>query len=129
MIDIESQVLEEAIYRLQLEIRQWVLIDAIIDNEMSAAVSAGGQRDIVDLGRSIRKAGWEQFPDWPGDYRLLSLWAASDECRTITLSGAQCELVLSALARWAAVADRADDAESGRVAKRNAQSKRRHALS
>jgi hypothetical protein len=103
----------EAVYSLPLEIRQWVGIDATIDNEIAVEAQAGDERDVVSLGSSIREAGWDQLPDWPSEVNALMRWANSNEVRTVSLTGAQWNLVLSALARWAAVADRRDDADSG----------------
>ncbi|MFA1553964.1 hypothetical protein [Actinomadura chokoriensis] len=40
-----------------MEVRQWLIIDATIDNEVSTEVADGDPRDVVEFGRSIRKAG------------------------------------------------------------------------
>lgn len=50
-----------------MKTRQWLIIDATIDNEVSTEVVDGDPRDVGDLGRSIRKAGWRQNPGWPHD--------------------------------------------------------------
>ncbi|TDC85598.1 hypothetical protein [Actinomadura sp. 7K507] len=103
---------EETTYQAVMETRQWLIIDATIDNEVSTEAEEGDPRDVVHLGNSIRKAGWRQNPGWPRDLKGFESWPAPGQETTMTLNAAQWELVLSALVRWSAVSASLGDAES-----------------
>ncbi|MFA1541674.1 hypothetical protein [Actinomadura monticuli] len=107
---------EETTYQVVLETRQWLIIDATIDNEVSTEVVEGDPRGVVSLGSSIRKAGWRQNPGWPRDAKGFESWPAPGQEATMTLTAVQWELVLSALARWSAVSASLGDPESGAAA-------------
>ncbi|HZM75945.1 MAG TPA: hypothetical protein VFC19_09475 [Candidatus Limnocylindrales bacterium] len=100
---------EQARYRVRLETRKWLVIDATMDNEVSVEAEDGDPRGVVDLGMSIRRAGWDQVPGWPRDVQGFETWPAPGQTSTISLSRPQWDLVLSALERWAAVSDRSPD--------------------
>jgi hypothetical protein len=115
-----SQSREEFGYQVRMETRQWLIIDGTMDNEVSTQIENGDPRGVVDLGSSIRQAGWDQIPGWPQDVKGFETWPAPGQQSTMTLSGSQWALVLSALEHWATVSesvegfggpDRAEDAE------------------
>ncbi|MEW2357730.1 hypothetical protein [Spirillospora sp. NPDC029432] len=97
-------------YRVQMQTRQWLTVDAVLDNEAATQAVQGDPRGVVEFARSIRRAGWDQIPDWPRDARGFETWPAPGQQSTVTLDRDQWELVLSALEQWASVAeqDRAD---------------------
>lgn len=102
---------EETGHRVRMETRQWLVIDATIDNEVSDAAESDDAGDVVALGSGIRRAGWDQIPGWPKDVEGFADWPAPGQMSTVSLSGAQWDLVVSALERWAAVADRRGTSE------------------
>lgn len=94
-----------------MTVRQWQIIDAILDNEVDTAVMNGDPQRVVALGRSVRQAGWEQIigseEGWPPDEEVIS----------ITLAGRQWELVTGSLDRWSVAAEQigqSDEAQLGR---------------
>jgi hypothetical protein len=148
-------------YAVQIPIRDWLVIDAIMDNHIQSAIDGGsydegglepddGDGDeacnddeeeieseddtdgdeepgdswdveaedairepaVAKVGMSIRQAGWDQIPGWPDDAEGFKTWPAPSQTTTVTLTGAQWDLVVSALLHWAAVDDGTDDAES-----------------
>jgi hypothetical protein len=60
---------------------QWLLIDGTMDNEVSTEAENGDPRGVVDLGNSIRRAGWDQNPGWPQDRRGFDTWRAPGQRR------------------------------------------------
>jgi len=104
-----------------METRQWLIIDSTMDNEVIGEAQNGDPSGVVDLGMSIRQAGWDQIPGWPHDIQGFETWPAPGQRSTIALSRPQWDLVISTLERWAAVSDRsrdprsADDAASSRA--------------
>jgi hypothetical protein len=109
---------EQVTYRVQMETRQWLLIDSTMDNEVSTEAQDGDLHGIVDLGISIRQAGWDQIPGWPPHVEGFRNWPLPGQLTTMTLTGAQWGLVVSALECWADVSqsiDRADEAEQSRA--------------
>jgi hypothetical protein len=99
-----------------METRQWLLIDSIMDNEVSVEAQNGDPSGVVDLGRSIRQAGWDQIPGWPHDLQGFETWPVPGQRSTIALSRPQWDLVISTLERWAAVSDRSPDPRTPDVA-------------
>jgi hypothetical protein len=65
---------------IEVTVRQWQIIDATMDNEVSVEAENGDLNNVVDVGRSIRKAGRDQVADWtpgvPGSAhgRLTTRW-------------------------------------------------------
>lgn len=92
-------------YQVRMETRQWLFIDATLDSEVNIAVDDGDPRGVVDLGNGIRRAGCEQNPGWPHDLQSFETWPAPGQKSTMTLSGTQWSLVISALRYWAAVSE------------------------
>ncbi|RFS82445.1 hypothetical protein D0T12_26975 [Actinomadura spongiicola] len=103
---------DRAGYRVQMETRQWLIIDATMDNEVITEAQEGDPRGVVDLGSSIRQAGWDQIPGWPHDAKGFESWPAPGQKTTMTMTGAQWELVLSALETWSAVTAGSGDPDS-----------------
>jgi len=121
MIKCMTSSSEQTRYRVQMETRQWLIIDSTMDNEVIGEAQNGDPSGVVDLGMSIRQAGWDQIPGWPHDIQGFETWPAPGQRSTIALSRPQWDLVISTLERWAAVSDRsrdprsADDAASSRA--------------
>ncbi|GAA2532520.1 hypothetical protein GCM10010201_35010 [Pilimelia columellifera subsp. columellifera] len=65
---------------------------------------------VAQLGSSIRQAGWDQISGWPHDVAGFVTWPAPGQMATVTLSGAQWDLVVLALRHWADVDERLSDA-------------------
>jgi hypothetical protein len=57
-------------YTVELTTRQWQIIDATMDNEVSVEAQNGDPRGVVDSGHQVRVAGWDQVacrtPGVPG---------------------------------------------------------------
>ncbi len=66
---------------------------------------------VAQLGKSIRRAGWDQIPGWPHDAEGFKTWPTPGQTATMTLTGAQWNLVIVALHYWADVDERLSDAE------------------
>jgi hypothetical protein len=118
MIRRMNHPLEQVTYRVQMETRQWLSIDSTMDNEVSTEAQDGDPHDIVDLGMSIRQAGWDQIPGWPQHVEGFRNWPPPGQLTTMILTGAQWGLVVSTLECWADVSesiDRADEAEQSRA--------------
>lgn len=101
-----------AVYPVRMETRQWLFIDATMDNEVSVEAEDCDPRAVVDLGNSIRQAGWDQIPGWPHDEADFQTWPAPGQTSTVVLSAAQWDLVISGLVRWAAVSEGPEDTEA-----------------
>ena len=151
MISTVTSTAEQAEYRVQMPIRDWLTIDGTMDNHVQTAIGGGldddteaGNEDpdpgteddddsgsgsdsddedgwdaedvelsgVAQLGLSIRQAGWDQLPDWPHDAEGLKTWPAPGQTATMTLTGSQWDLVITALHHWAAVDDRLQEADS-----------------
>ncbi|MFI0406310.1 hypothetical protein [Actinomadura sp. 3N508] len=109
---------EEAGYQVRMETRQWLVIDGTMDNEVITEAQDGDPRGVVDLGSSIRQAGWDQIPGWPRDVTGFLTWPTPGQMSTMVLEGSQWALVVSVLDEWAAVEeslDHADGAEEMRA--------------
>ncbi|MFC5183603.1 hypothetical protein [Actinomadura harenae] len=104
-----SHPFEEIRYRVRMETRQWLVIDATLDNEVSVEARSGDSRNVVDLGSSIRQAGWNQIPGWPNEVEGFEHWPAPGQTSTMTLNRAQWDIVVLTLDRWAAVSDSLED--------------------
>lgn len=89
-------------YVVQLPTRHWLTIDGTMDNEVHSRVE-DGDRGGVELGRSIRQAGWGQIPGWPRDAAGFATWPAPGQTSTVVLNAAQWGLVVAGLDRWADV--------------------------
>jgi hypothetical protein len=121
-------------------IRDWLFIDGTMDNHVQSAVD-GAVPDTIDedderagdtptdrdtetdqaisrlprvaqVGLSIRRAGWDQIPDWPHDVAGFTTWPAPGQMATVTLTRAQWKLIVFALRHWADVDERIADAEN-----------------
>ncbi|MFC4907738.1 hypothetical protein [Actinomadura gamaensis] len=89
-----------------MQTRQWLVIDAPLDNGVSVEASRGDPRNVVELGSGIRQAGWVQNPGWPHEVKGFDTRPAPGQVSTMTLNQNQWELVVLALDCWAAVDDR-----------------------
>ena len=122
-----------AAYAIPLLIRDWLLIDGTMDNHVQSAIDGSVPDDLDEwadddgseeedeedaelpkvarVGLGIRRAGWDQIPGWPHDARGFQTWPAPGQMATMTLTGRQWELVLSALHFWADVDESMSDTE------------------
>ncbi|WP_049558912.1 hypothetical protein [Nonomuraea sp. SBT364] len=100
---------EPARQPVEILVTDWLLIDAVVDNEVSVEAVDGDSRGVVALGSAVREAGWDALPDWPVDPAGFADWPQPGRRVTIALTDPQWSLVVDALERWAAVgAQRAD---------------------
>jgi hypothetical protein len=98
-------------YPVRLTTRQWQIIDATVDSEVSVEADGGDPRGVVETGMSIRRAGWDQVAHWTPGVAGSGSWPPDDQDVAVTLNGEQWALVFSALDRWAAVAEGLGDVE------------------
>ncbi|MGW1995268.1 hypothetical protein [Embleya sp. NPDC001921] len=90
-----------------LETRHWLTIDGTLDNEVKSRADRGDSGG-VEFGRGIRRAGWEQIPDWPRTAAGFATWPAAGRTSMVALSATQWALVVSGLEFWADVDDSLD---------------------
>jgi hypothetical protein len=114
-----SGQVEHAGYAVRMKTRQWLVVDATMDNEISVEAVDGDPRGVVELGSSIRQAGWDQIPDWPHELAGFAQWPAPGQTSTMVLTGSQWELVASALERWAGVSEGVGDPGSAESVKQS----------
>lgn len=93
---------------MTLPVSDWLQVDAVLDNEASRA---NGDDQVAELALSIRQTGWAQLPDWPTDQAGFATWPRPIQTATVPLTPPQWALTLTALERWAQVADRAGSRE------------------
>lgn len=93
-----------ATYPVLLETRHWLTIDGTLDNEVKSRADRG-DADGVELGHGIRRAGWDQIPDWPRTAEGFATWPAAGGTSTVALNATQWALVVSGLEQWANVDD------------------------
>lgn len=94
---------QERTYPLTMTVDHWCMILGTMDNETDTEVVEGDPRNVVELGHSVMQAIWDHAY---GDDMPLP----GDQAVAIGLTGAQWQLVATALAHWA---DVADDMEPG----------------
>lgn len=105
-------------YTIELTVRQWQIIDGTMDNAVAVASQNGDPRAIVDLGSSVRAAGWEQVGRRDSDVPGSGGWPPNEQVATVTMSGEQWALVSSSLAHWAEISEElgdVDDASTSRA--------------
>jgi hypothetical protein len=76
-------------YTVELTTRQWQIIDATMDNEVSVEAQNGDLRGVVDSGHQVRVAGWDQVAcrtpgvpgsgSWPPDGQVVSVTLSSEQ--------------------------------------------------
>ncbi|MFF0526211.1 hypothetical protein ACFYTC_46600 [Actinomadura nitritigenes] len=87
---------------MTLPVSDWLRVDAVLDNE--ASCDADDDR-LAEMALRIRETGWAQLPDWPTEPAGFAAWPHPGETVTVTLTPPQWTLTLTALNRWAYVAD------------------------
>jgi hypothetical protein len=102
----------DAGYPVRLTTRQWQIIDATIDDEVSVEAESGDPRGIVELGSGVREAGWDQVAHWTPGVPGSGRWPPDDQAVIVTLTRDGWALVDSALRRWAGVSESLDDLDS-----------------
>lgn len=121
---------------MPLLISDWLVIDGTMDNHAQSCID-GAAPDHMDeedghlskspgwdaaeemsqlprtaqLAISIRRAGWDQIPGWPLDVEGFKTWPAPGQMATVTLTGAQWNLVVFALRYWADIDESLSDAK------------------
>ncbi|MWA02312.1 hypothetical protein F8568_022605 [Actinomadura sp. LD22] len=95
--------------------RQWQVIDACIDSEVSVESEKGDPRGVIDTGRAIRRAGWDQVAHWTPGVPGSGTWPPVEQTVIVELAGDLWALVVSALERWADVSDRIGEPEHAGV--------------
>lgn len=86
---------------IAMPFHQWGLIDGCMDNDVSIE-TVRGNRQRVDLARSIRRAGWDQIAHWIPSVPGSGSWPPSDEVVKPKLTIAQWLLTVEVLECWAA---------------------------
>lgn len=106
-----------------IPVAHWLVVDAILDNEISVEGEHGDPRHVLDLAHTIRQAGWDHLPDWPTDPAGFADSPQPGQTVTMPLTHTQWDLILDCLDRWAAVAadletpnSRADARQSRQIA-------------
>lgn len=85
---------------VNMTVGQWLVVDAVFDNEVHSRVHGQASAEEVLAARSIREAGWA-WNRTVDDSRKDSLgWAPRDEIVNMTLEPSQWSLVLSVLHKW-----------------------------
>ena len=116
--DDMNDAVEGADYSVAMELADWLIIDAVMDDELQVIAAEGWDYDdwgeptrdphwaeLSELGHSVRKAGWDQISDWPHEVESVRRWAAEHAGRTeaMNLTGRQWGLVVFALESRAAL--------------------------
>ncbi|MYS80289.1 hypothetical protein [Embleya scabrispora] len=76
----------------------------MLDNEDQSRRERG-DHDGAELAGSVRRAGWDQIPDWPRDAAGFATWPAPGQTSALVLNAARWALVVSGLDRWADIDD------------------------
>ncbi|MBO3682500.1 hypothetical protein [Streptomyces sp. NEAU-YJ-81] len=103
---------------VELPVASWLVIDSAMGDEISVEGEGGDEAGVVELGVSVRRAGWNALPDWPSDPQGFASWPRSGQQVTIALSESQWSLVVAVLDRWAEVYDGLDDPKQTEEARR-----------
>ncbi|UUU37506.1 hypothetical protein [Streptomyces sp. NBC_00162] len=103
---------------VELPVESWLVIDSAMGAETSVEGQTGDEAGVVELGLSVRRAGWNALPDWPSDPQGFTSWPQPGRRVTIALSASQWSLVLAVLDRWAEVGDSLDDPKQAEEAQR-----------
>lgn len=127
---------KHARHSVQMLISDWLAIDGTMDNHAQSVIDGAAPDDMdeedgglsespgwdpdeeisrlprtAQLAISIRRAGWDQIPGWPHDVEGFKTWPAPGQTATVTLTGAQWNLVVFALRYWADVDESMSDAK------------------
>ncbi|MEU6745155.1 hypothetical protein ABZ914_02895 [Spirillospora sp. NPDC046719] len=94
---------------MTLPVSDWLQVDAVLDNEASLGA---GDDQVAELALRIRETGWAQLPDWPTEPAGFTAWPHPDQTVTVPLTPPQWALTLTALDRWAHVAERTTSRDS-----------------
>jgi hypothetical protein len=97
---------------VKMTVRQWQIIDGTMDNTVSVEAENGDPDNVVEAGRSIREAGWDQVAHWTPGVPGSGKWPPDNQMVTVTLTRGQWALAASSLDRWADIKDPEDAAVS-----------------
>ena len=95
-----------------LTVRQWQYIDAVLDNQLRLAAETGDPRRVLDTGRSIREAGWDQVAHRTPEVSGPGNWPPGHQMVAVVLGSSQWELVLTCLGHSAEVDEGIGDVET-----------------
>lgn len=94
---------------VRLTTRQWQIIDAHIDNEISVETVDGDNRRVIDTAVKIREQGWRQVAGWTPGAAGTASWPPDDQAVTVRLTGHEWDLVTESLSRWSRVEEEIGD--------------------
>jgi len=94
--------------RITTQVRDWLIIDATIDNTV-AIDAVGGDGNAVQLGHRIREVGWTQTRRHPRKADGWGGWPPIDDYLEITLEPSTWVFIVEQLRRWAAVEEQISD--------------------
>ena len=94
--------------RITTQVRDWLIIDATIDNTV-AIEAVGGDSNAVQLGHRIREVGWTQTRQHPRKADGWGGWPPVDDYLEITLEPSAWVFIVEQLHRWAAADERISD--------------------
>ncbi|HEU4808506.1 MAG TPA: hypothetical protein VFT01_09600, partial [Homoserinimonas sp.] len=86
--------------QLTIQVRDWLIIDATIDNTV-AIEAVGGDTNAVQLGHRIRAVGGAQARRHPGNTDGWGGWPPLDDHLEITLEPSTWIVIVEQLRRWA----------------------------
>ncbi len=95
--------------RLAMTVRDWLVIDATMDNVRAVALQAGDRDEDAATALPIRQAGWDQVgTDRPEN----GGWPSYDAATEVELSTEQWRFVAQSLEYWATLQPPVDDDEA-----------------
>ena len=92
--------------QIETTVRDWLIIDAVLENTVSVEV-VGGDGRAVELGMLIRAAGWAQAHQHARNTEGWSGWPPAEDLLEILLPATAWKFLVEQLLRWADLADRA----------------------
>ncbi|GLZ02308.1 hypothetical protein [Actinoplanes sp. NBRC 103695] len=115
----------EAEIPIVIAVADWLRVDAVMDNAVSEMLSPNWDMQpgrphpqLVELAKSIRRAGWAQNPGWPKTAEGFKTWSAPGQTQQIRLTDMQWSLVVSTLERSAQFNEQWNDTESAAILRR-----------
>ncbi|GAA4105074.1 hypothetical protein [Nonomuraea soli] len=88
---------EPELHEITLPVFDWLIIDAVLDNQASILASTDHGEAARELA-ATRRVGWDLLPDWPTEPGGFATWPRPDQTVTIALSPARWGQVADALA-------------------------------
>lgn len=85
--------------KIPLPVRDWLFIDASIDNTVAIAAQDGDERTAAE-GYAIRETGWKAARGHPKAAEGFGGWPPEDEDLTMDLPAEAWGFIVSQLRRW-----------------------------